>query len=218
MGFSSRQDLPPWKTEIQTMVWVFPSQKLRPWSEFLLSLVNTESGVELMVWVLLGPWSQKRWGRGRPMGVDFFQKEKKGGGKLGKGKTYHKTPPQKRIWTPPTYDAFPPRPLCSRPVIILRGNGHKLSEPSKTGFGWRTLIESMVRFPPPKIARDVLPPFAVSQFLQRGRTQTNRANAEFGPSEEMDPKHTERRPNASNADKRRTYEKSKNLDNPYPLN
>ena len=35
----------PWETETQTMVCVFPSQKLRPWSEFLLSLVNTESGV-----------------------------------------------------------------------------------------------------------------------------------------------------------------------------
>ena len=35
----------------------FPSQKLRLWSEFLLSLVHTESGV---VCVLLGPWSEFR--------------------------------------------------------------------------------------------------------------------------------------------------------------
>ena len=49
----------PKTPETQTMVWVSPPRKLRPWSEFLLSPVNTESGV---VWVLvrvfLGPWSE----------------------------------------------------------------------------------------------------------------------------------------------------------------
>ena len=50
----------PKTPETQTMVWVFPPQKLRPWSEFLLFPINTESGVGLsfgpsffwtMVWV-----------------------------------------------------------------------------------------------------------------------------------------------------------------------
>ena len=49
------------------MVWVFPLQKLRPWSEFLLSLVNTESGA-VWVWVrvFLGPWSHMS--EGGPLG------------------------------------------------------------------------------------------------------------------------------------------------------
>ena len=49
----------PKTPETQTMVWVFSPQKLRPWSEFLLSPVNAKAGV---VWVLvrvfLGPWSE----------------------------------------------------------------------------------------------------------------------------------------------------------------
>ena len=61
---------------------------------------------------------------------DLYQRKTKGVGELrgGGGETYHKTPRQKRLWTPPpTYDTIPP-PLCSRPVILLRGNGHRPDE------------------------------------------------------------------------------------------
>ena len=68
----------PKTPQTRTMVCVVPPQKLRPWSEFLLSLRNTESGV---VWVLvrvfLGPYGlsflprrQKHWGRGRRMSIE----------------------------------------------------------------------------------------------------------------------------------------------------
>ena len=44
----------------------------------------------------------------------------------GEGKTYHKTPPRKRSWTTPLMVPFPPPPpVCSCPVIFLRGNGHR---------------------------------------------------------------------------------------------
>ena len=59
----------PKTPQTQAMVWVFPPQKLRPWSEFLLSLVNKESGV---VWVLvrvfLGPWSELPPARSKTLG------------------------------------------------------------------------------------------------------------------------------------------------------
>ena len=49
----------PKTPQTRTMVWVFPPQKLRPWSEFLLSPMNTESGlVWVLVRVFLGPWSE----------------------------------------------------------------------------------------------------------------------------------------------------------------
>ena len=51
----------------------------------------------------------------------------KGGWKTqGRGKTYHKTPPQRQFWKPPppTYDKFSPS-VCSRPVMLLGGNGHR---------------------------------------------------------------------------------------------
>ena len=74
----------------------------------------------------------------------------------GEGKTYHKSPPQKRFWTPPLMIRFPP-PLCSRNVILLRGNGHRpekipLSEASKTGFGGGALWY----VPPPPLNRIVM--------------------------------------------------------------
>ena len=36
------------------------------------------------------------------------EKNKGGGGNSGEGKTYHKSPPQKRFWTPPPLIRFPP--------------------------------------------------------------------------------------------------------------
>ena len=79
-AIKTRSTPTPWETEIQTMVWVFPSQKLRPWSEFLLSPINAESGV-VWVWSEFGldhglsfvPRSQKPWGRGRPVGADYVK-------------------------------------------------------------------------------------------------------------------------------------------------
>ena len=53
-----------------------------------------------------------------------IQRKTKGVENSGEGKTYNKTPPQKRFWTPPPlYDMSPP--VSSRPVIFLRGNGHR---------------------------------------------------------------------------------------------
>ena len=69
------------------------------------------------------------------------QRKTKGGGKLREGKTYHKTPSQKRFWTPLPMIRFPP-PVCFRPVVLLRGNRHR---PGKShflrppNFGGRTL-------------------------------------------------------------------------------
>ena len=56
-----------------------------------------------------------------------MSEKNKGGGNSGEGKTYHKTSPPKRFWTPPLMIGFPP-PLCSRNVILLRGNGHRPDE------------------------------------------------------------------------------------------
>ena len=76
------------------------------------------------------------------------QRKTKGGENSGGGKTYHKSPPQKRFWTPHLWYDFPP-PLCSRNVILLRGNGHR---PDKSRFVRppRLVLEGcfMVRFPP----------------------------------------------------------------------
>ena len=67
----------PKTPQTQTMVWVSPPQTLRPWSEFLLSLINTGSGV---VWVWSDffsdhglsflPRGQEHWGRGRRMSIE----------------------------------------------------------------------------------------------------------------------------------------------------
>ena len=91
---------------------------------------------------------------------DYQRKTKGGGGEnSGEGKTYHKTPPQKRFWTPPLMIRFP-LPLCSRNVILLRGNGHR---PDNSHFlrPPKLVLEGVLygTFPPPKkIARYVLPP------------------------------------------------------------
>ena len=99
--------------------------------------------------------------------TELFQRKTKGGANSGEGKTYHKSPPQKRFWTPPTYDTISPPP-CSGNVILLRGNGHR---PDKSHFlrPPKLVLEGVLYgtfFPPPKIARYVLPPppFANSQL------------------------------------------------------
>ena len=93
----------------------------------------------------------------------FSQRKTKGVENSGEGKTYHKTPPPKRFWTPPPLIHFPPPCLFTQCHFPLRERAQTrqipLSEPSKTGFGGHTLW--YVSFPPPptpKIARYVLPP------------------------------------------------------------
>ena len=90
----------------------------------------------------------------------FFQRETKGGGKLREGGGEHTIKPlPKNGFGPPTYDTIPP-PLCSRSVILLRGNGHR---PDKSHFlrPPKVVLEGALYStfpPPPKIARYVLPP------------------------------------------------------------
>ena len=93
-----------------------------------------------------------------------YQRKTKGGGNSGEGKTYHKTPPQKRFWTPPLMIRFPP-PLCLRNVVLLRGNGHR---PDKSHFlrPPKLVLEGGLygTFSPPPKSHDTFPlPFANSQ-------------------------------------------------------
>ena len=60
------------------------------------------------------------------MGLVWWHQRKTEGGNSGEGKTSHKAPTQKKK-DPPTYDTFLP-PLCSRPVIFLRGEGRRPAE------------------------------------------------------------------------------------------
>ena len=89
----------------------------------------------------------------------IIQRKTKGGGKLGGGETYHKTPSQKRFWTPPPppMTRFP-APVCFHPVVVLRGNRHR---PGKSHFlrPRKLVLEAALyaTFSPPKIARHVLP-------------------------------------------------------------
>ena len=72
------------------------------------------------------------------------QSEKNKGGWKTQGRGKHTTKPLPKIISKnPTYDMIPP-PLCSRPVISLEGRAQTrpipLSEPSKAGFGGRSLL------------------------------------------------------------------------------
>ena len=65
------------------MVWVFPPWKLRPWSAFLLSSINTVFGVVwVWVWVLLSPWSEvppaksETLGTGKRMSIERYTQMK----------------------------------------------------------------------------------------------------------------------------------------------
>ena len=120
------------------------------------------------------------WARGwedrqgdRPMS-QVREKQGGGGGNSGEGKTYHKSPPQKRFWTPPLMIRFPP-PLCSRNVILLRGNGHR---PDKSHFlrppnwFWRGVLYGT--FSPPK-SHDAL-------GQKSCRTKVSRIFRFFGPN------------------------------------
>ena len=96
----------------------------------------------------------------------IFREKQRGVENSGEGKTYHKTPSQKMFWTPPPPPMIrfaPPRlfsPCCCPYRKPAQTRQIPLSEASKTGFGGRTL---WYVFPPPKIARYVLPP-PISRF------------------------------------------------------
>ena len=85
----------------------------------------------------------------------------------GRGKHTINPLPKKAVVDPPIYDTISP-PLCSRNVILFRGNGHR---PDKSHFlrPPKLVLEGVLygTFPPPKIARYVLPrpPLANSQLL-----------------------------------------------------
>ena len=103
-----------------------------------LSYINNAFGVNFAI---ISGWGVFNIGQRRTKGVE----------NSGEGKTYHKTTPQNgfQLLDPHTYDAFPPPPVCSRPVIFLRGNGHR---PDESHFvrlpklAWRG--HSIVHFPP----------------------------------------------------------------------
>ena len=83
-------------------------------------------------------------------------REKQRGGNSGEGKTYHKSPPQKRFWTPPTYDTDFPPPLFTQCHFLLRGNGDR---PDKSHFlrPPKLVLEGVLygTFPPPPPNRTI---------------------------------------------------------------
>ena len=82
-----------------------------------------------------------------------IQRKTRGWKTQGRGKTCHKTLPQKTVLDPPpTYGTFSPC-VCSRTVVCLRGNRHRPDQ--SQDWCWRA--RSMT-FPPHRIARYVLPP------------------------------------------------------------
>ena len=98
-----------------------------------------------------------------PLQDPTSQRKTKGGENSGEGK-HTINPLPKTALDPPTSDTIS-LPLCSRNVILLRGNGHR---PDKSHFlrPPKLVLEGVLygTFSPPKIARYVLPPpFANSQ-------------------------------------------------------
>ena len=93
-----------------------------------------------------------------PRSTEEQRKTKGGGETQGRGKHTIKPLPKNSFGPPHLRYDFPP-PLCSRNVILLRGNGHR---PDKSPFlrppklGLRGAPYST--FSPPKIVRYVLPP------------------------------------------------------------
>ena len=110
------------------------------------------------------------------VGIDLWQHQR-GVENSGEGRTYNKTPPQKRFWNPPPPPMirFPP-PVCSRAVIFLRGNGHK---PDQSHFlsPPRLVLEGALygTFPPPPPNRTIrfAPPLAISQSMVAVDTWTS---------------------------------------------
>ena len=82
-----------------------------------------------------------------------------GGWKLRGGETYRKTPPQKRLWTPPHLRYGSPAPFWRLSVISLKGRGTDQTNPNFWGLQkWFWRARSAVRFPlPPNSTWYVLP-------------------------------------------------------------
>ena len=97
---------------------------------------------------------------------DVIREKQRGGVEnSGEGKTYHRTPPQKRFWPPPpTMIRFPPSRLFTPCDLLWRKRAQTrqipLSEASKSGF-WRG--HSTVRSPPQNRTIRFAPPLAISQ-------------------------------------------------------
>ena len=93
---------------------------------------------------------------------------------------YHKAPPQKRSWTPPLMIRFPPPSLCSLPIILLRGNGHR---PDKSHFlrPPKLVLEGALysTFPPKKSHDTFCPP----RLRFSKRTQTAEVQNRYRGSE-----------------------------------
>ena len=90
--------------------------------------------------------------------VIIVVRDKQRGGNSGEGKTYHKSPPPKRFWTPPLMIRFPP-PFVHAMSFSLEETG---TRPDKSHFlrPPKLVLEGVLygTFSPPKIARYVLPP------------------------------------------------------------
>ena len=96
----------------------------------------------------------------------IFREKQRGGETQGRGKHTINPLPKNGFGPPHLWYDFPP-PLCSRNVILLRGNGHR---PDKSHFlrPPKLGLEGVLygTFSPPKITRYVLPPpFANSQIF-----------------------------------------------------
>ena len=97
------------------------------------------------------------------------RKTKGGGGvKLRRGENTPQDPSPKTVLDPPTYEI----PICSRPVIFLRGNGHRPDEshflrPPKLVLEPQGGTLQYV-FPPAKSHDTFCPPFAVSKSVACG--------------------------------------------------
>ena len=97
-----------------------------PKTPFCLGLSELKGNLQTCRdWMLGGVWSRsphsakgnifQKWRVRARNNVGISQRKTKGGGKLrGGGETYHKSPPQKRFWTPPLMIRFPPPPLFTQ--------------------------------------------------------------------------------------------------------
>ena len=111
-----------------------------------------------------------------------FQRKTKGGENSGEGKTYHKTPPQKWFWTPPTYATIsPPFVHAIMSFSLVETGTGQLHKPTSTGIASNSTFAkvnlhsapkdepSVERMPPPYVLLPP-PPFANSQpYLNRFR-------------------------------------------------
>ena len=97
--------------------------------------------------------------------IPLVREKQRGVENSGEGKTYHKTSPQKRLWTPPPMIRFPPPPWLT-PCHFLKGNGHRPDQSRFLSQNWFWRARCIVRFPPEKLARYVLPPICSCPKLE----------------------------------------------------